>query len=806
MTKRSLYAPLALFLALQAAAGLAAQEPPATAGCPACIAMTILPGQVLLLPDDLGGLQVLIRTSLDRTQDLTAGIAAVRDRGGKPAVVVAPGIAGDAAAVLDLQRGLADLRAVLPPDVPIALELNLDLPAATLEAVAPYVDVLITPHSGRSPGRRTWRALGRISLAEAVAATRAADAELWTLELPPDVIEARRLAEAMVRAAIPPPDALVETVDVRAPAPLTAEEIVARHQAVARRQSATVATVISSGSMTLTFEAPGFAAPVTITAETVIYQGSGRTELEQRRIRVNGIEFAGRGVPRLPIIEPERVAAPPLAIVLGRAYRYERDPDETIHGVRCYVVRFAPTGQASAFRGRAWIAVDGFQMVRVAAAQTALRGAIVSSEQVDDFREFAPGVWLLSRSDVRQLYEGAGHRTPIHRVLAIAEARVNVPEFAERVQAAYASSSVMLRDTAHGYRYLSREPPQSAGSEAPGGVVVTERAAHRVRTLAAGVIVDPNISIPLPFAGLNYVDFDLFGTGIQFNGFFGGSYAQMALAAPSIGGSRWQFGGRASAIASSYNDRAFEAGREIFAENIRQRPAHASAWVLRPLGARLAMRAGYEIDYTTFGRAPETSEAFVVPADQVAHGVRLGVEGQRAGWAGSVWWNAGRRAGWRQWGSGTDYDPGTRDFQRFGASVSRTATFVPAFVTRVEVTATGGTDLDRFSRYSFGTFDNRLRGYPAALVRYDRGAVLRGAVAWSLSRFVRVDGFLDTALVRDRGYGTGYRSYTGTGAAVEAPLPFGILGAVEWGFGFRGVNDDGSLGTHVIRVSALKIF
>ena len=34
----------------------------------------------------------------------------------------------------------------------------------------------------------------------------------------------------------------------------------------------------------------------------------------------------------------------------------------------------------------------------------------------------------------------------------------------------------------------------------------------------------------------------------------------------------------------------------------------------------------------------------------------------------------------------------------------------------------GGRDLDRFSRFAFGTFDNRLHGYPSALVRYDRGA------------------------------------------------------------------------------------
>ena len=117
-----------------------------------------------------------------------------------------------------------------------------------------------------------------------------------------------------------------------------------------------------------------------------------------------------------------------------------------------------------------------------------------------------------------------------------------------------------------------------------------------------------------------------------------------------------------------------------------------------------------------------------------------------------------------------------------------------------------GTDLDRFSRYAFGTFDNRLRGYPSALIRYDRGGVVRGAIAWTPGRLLRVDGFGDTAVVRDAGFGRGFRNYTGVGAAVEAPAPFGTLLAIEWGYGFRGVNSNGRLGTHVVRVSAFKIF
>jgi len=69
-----------------------------------------------------------------------------------------------------------------------------------------------------------------------------------------------------------------------------------------------------------------------------------------------------------------------------------------------------------------------------------------------------------------------------------------------------------------------------------------------------------------------------------------------------------------------------------------------------------------------------------------------------------------------------------------------------------------------------------------------------------------VDGFFDTAAVHDPGFGGRLRNYTGVGAAVEMPSPFGTLMAVEWGYGFRGVNGNGTLGTQVVRISGYKVF
>jgi len=118
-------------------------------------------------------------------------------------------------------------------------------------------------------------------------------------------------------------DRFASGVEVAAARPLTIDEIIARHQAAAARQAAEVRTSIATGSLTLTFEAPGFVAPITITSQTTIFEDKTRTDLQQRDIRVNGVLFkTSGGVPRLPIIEPERAAAPPLAITLSDVYRY----------------------------------------------------------------------------------------------------------------------------------------------------------------------------------------------------------------------------------------------------------------------------------------------------------------------------------------------------------------------------------------------------------------------------------------------------------------------------------------------------
>jgi hypothetical protein len=719
---------------------------------------------------------------------------------------------GDPAEALTLKRVLTELRAAAPQAaLGISGSLSRLRPLFSHD-IGPYLDVVAADAAGDMAGLPRW-ATARLGSADreehlrTLARTEGVDAVLVSLDrrAADDGGRAAWLVSAVSRLNQAPTTESAapfeESVTVVARRRLSAAEIVARHQASAARQRALVRSLISSGRLRVTFEAPGFSAPVVVEANSELFQSGTPTEIAQRAIRVNGLDFGGNEVPRLPIIEPERVATPPLEIALTSAYRYRLLGVENIETtpkprLTTYVIAFEPRhAAASLHRGKTWIDTETFGLVRLQVTQTGLKGPIVSSEQVDEYvQDASEGVWLLARSEVRQLYEGAGHRTPIGRVLTIDRHEINPPTFEERRVAAHASDAVMIRDTAAGYVYLSHDEPERGE-----GIRTVSDRATRMYTAIGGVLIDPNISHPLPYAGLSYSDFDLFGTGAQMNAFFGGSYGQAAWSVPSFAGSRWQLSGSASAVLTAYHDRAFSNGREIYSANLLQRPAHADVRAVRQVSPRLAFGLGYDLTYTHFSRADTTAESFEVPASQWAHALRVEARAQRAGWSVAAWWSPAKRVGWRSWGAQGAQD----EFQKWGASAARTFLLTRTLVGRLEGAWMGGRDLDRFSRYAFGTFESQLKGYPAASVRFDRGVVARSALAWNAARRVRIDGFVDAARVDDGRNGQGY---VGIGAAAEVPLPFGLLAAVEWGYGPQGINTDGSRGTHVVRLTTFKIF
>jgi DNA polymerase len=149
------------------------------------------------------------------------------------------------------------------------------------------------------------------------------------------------------------------------------------------------------------------------------------------------------------------------------------------------------------------------------------------------------------------------------------------------------------------------------------------------------------------------------------------------------------------------------------------------------------------------------------------------------------------RQHWRPWGASLETP---RSFQRFGVEASRSFVLSPQGVLRIEGAWVDGRGLDRFSRFNFDAVDNRLRGYPSAALRYDRGGALRTVATVAVAPQVRASAFLDVARVRDPGQGEGSRTYPGAGAALDLPLFWRSVAALDWGYGFQAPNRDGKAG------------
>ena len=142
----------------------------------------------------------------------------------------------------------------------------------------------------------------------------------------------------------PPETRFSSEVEVVARRALSVEDVLARHRLAADRQAARLPSWIASGSTTVLFQAPGIAAPMSVTSETTVFAGPGVLEIEYRDIRLNGaaVPLGRDAVPRLPIIEPERAAATPLALLLDHRYRYRLGDPDRVDGHPCYVVLFEP--------------------------------------------------------------------------------------------------------------------------------------------------------------------------------------------------------------------------------------------------------------------------------------------------------------------------------------------------------------------------------------------------------------------------------------------------------------------------------
>lgn len=593
---------------------------------------------------------------------------------------------------------------------------------------------------------------------------------------------------------------LGDRTDVSAERPLTVEEIIARHRQQQAAQDGLVTHYTASARMEQHFR-PNVADPgYDVITENRYFAATDGIEWQELSFSVNGSKW-GADRPPFPLLQPEKVLSLPLQLRFTDDYRYRLDGRQRVDGFDCFVIRFEPQRSGSSlYRGTLWLDAKTFAKVRVQGVQTQLTAPVVSN---DETLRYSPvtsidgrPVFLLTELSANQIVLIAGRNLLVEKTIRFADFSVNDEQFQGRRENARSSDAVMYRDTDKGLRYYVKQD---------GKRVVSDRPTMHAKAMAMGITVDPSFAFPLPIFGINYLDFDFGGPNSQLALLFAGVLAAGNIQKPKLGNTPFDASVDFFAIAVPATDRLFVDGRDVESQRVLTWPISTGlnlGWQITPFQK---VSAFYQFRFDAYVKDRSTADDFEVPDSTVTNGVGSGYEYRRAGYsfvASATWFD---RASWSAWGplSEGPLPQPQRRYVRYGVSLSRDLYFGFHKI-HMNGAYFGGRDLDRFSRYQFGMFDDtRIHGVPASGLRFDELAMVRGSYSFNVFEQYRLDVFLEHAQGFDRSIDSRRQPVTGIGVAVNVRAPFNTILRADIGRSFLPRRYSG-VGSTVVQILVLK--
>jgi hypothetical protein len=596
------------------------------------------------------------------------------------------------------------------------------------------------------------------------------------------------------------------SVQVGAARGLTAEEIIARERAWEAGQRENVSSFIANMEASLRFRVAEVNETFDLTIRGPYFLRRGEAgDWVWQDFYLNGVKWKGKTLPKIPILQPEKVTTLPLDIRLTEDYRYELRGTSEVGGRRAYEIDFTPketVGDRPVYRGKVWIDARTFALLRRDSVQLNLKGDTLSNVQ-SELHSSVPG-----RTDVslpleikgQQVFSTAGRTTAIEGLVRLTGVEINPADFETRRKAAYASDLQMIRDTERGMRYLVPDPAR------PGERIVEEKVSKKSTFGLAGGFYDDSLDYPIPLLGIQHFNFDLWGKGKQLSVFFGGALLTANYTDPSLGGGRFDLGADLFAVAFPFGDVAYREGKEVPGEKIKHLPAIFQINIGRPLGPYVKTSLGIFTRWDNFQRDPDTASNFITPVDTFTDGAEIRLVGNYKGFNATAVGGYYRRREWTLWGDPdtTEFDPKHKDYLKYQVSFSKDQYFPGFRKLHVAVTYLDGQDLDRFSKYEFGAFSGApIHGFKSGSVKTQTALV--GSVSYGLNieDIIRFEAIFDQAVVRDRrsGYQDTYFAGAGLLGSLNGPWQNSLLrfevGVPVVAHGIRGF---------VVNVILLKLF
>ncbi len=600
----------------------------------------------------------------------------------------------------------------------------------------------------------------------------------------------------------------LQSMEVRADRELTAEEIIAKEREFRASQEGRLRHYEARATVSIHYRVASLAQSVDVLTENNLYVHDGKQDYQQTALFVDGARWRGKSPPYLPFIQPEKVQEIPLDIVLDEGYRYRLEGREQADGRDCYVLAFAPASlEGSFYEGRIFIDTAVFARVRMEAVQGGLKDPLRSNHVTYRFEPVSltsGEYWLPVTATGQMVFEVLGQNLVVEREARFTGFAVNEEQFLENLAGAHASGLPLFRETDEGYYRLDARGGQEQLTSAS-----IPRNAFVVMGINVGLDADPG----LPFAGVNFFDFNFRNTGTQLDIAWAGPFADISwtnprLTHPAPGRRplaltlRGTFEGLAARDKLATME-GTESGEtiDVLHETVRAALAlpmgNFARWSLEP-------RAGY----MNFTRRSKTDKEFVLPADGTEVGTLLRLEFNRSGYMAGGWGEVVRRSRWTAWGlPGTPFSPDDRDFTRFGLDLRKS--FYTTTFQKIDLSLSGfdGRGLDRFSRFELGDFRAAsVSGYGGSGIHFDRGLVVATGYSFSIRKEFRVDIGLDHAWVQsEEDFGPGYERAMGAGIHFQFSGPWSTLCVVRINHGITTTVPDISGGGDV-RVLFIRSF
>jgi len=599
-----------------------------------------------------------------------------------------------------------------------------------------------------------------------------------------------------------------EEIEVGGGREMPVEEILRRLQAFEDDQDRRLGHYQATRNFALRFQAQQ--GSIEMSYEGEFFFRDGAFDWVWSDFYIAGVKWRSRKMPKIPLIQPEKVASLPTDIKFSKYYTFRLRGTAVVDDRDCWVLDFKPieaTPGRSLYQGTVWVDREVYTHVRTRAVQVGLKGDVLSNEETYYFSPVdengQPVPWsneafvLPLRISGQQVYSILNTTIPVEVDNRLTGIRINGAEFDANRESALASDATMVRDTDEGLRYLPKDKE--------GQRVVEEDFDSSRLFLVGGVFWDASVDYPLPLAGVNYLDLDFKDSGAQTNVFFAGAFLSANIADPDFLGSRWNAGANFNGVIFKGKDELYRDGAVVPEEEIKQRSGTFNLFVGRPLAKFVSLELKYRANYQQFFRSDNTAEDFVLPQDTLTNVFNAKFDYNRAGYRLTVAGSYHNRANWEFWGlpGNTEYSPDQKDYQRWKVNLAKSWWLKDFRKIGLVLSYLDSADTDRFSGYDFGLFgDPSVAGYPSGLVRAEKavGGHLSGGVNYL--DLIRVTAKADALWATNRATGLDQELLAGIGVGGTVTLPWQLIMNFELGYALTGPGK----GDIAVRVFFLKLF